>query len=357
MVNWMKVTQQRLTDFNVGSVARTMVEAPAAEIDELYQQMFLGLKESIPVAVYNSFSFAAITELPASGLVRVSVTASASPIVIPAGTAFLLEVGDTSYSSTLDVTIAPNATFKDVLVVCDAPGTVGNILSGATFSTEPVIPGFVSATNLAAFVSGVDTETVDARKNRFNAFIGALPRGTVAALTYGLNLAYLEDADGNKTERVASSSIIEPWIADNAQPISLVNCYIHNGVGSTSSNLVARAREVIYGYYDANNMPVPGWKAAGVKVQVFAAGETTVAVTGVLTAAAGYDKPSLITQAEQAIFTYIVSLGIGAPVIKSEIIALVMNIEGVFNVTFTAPSGDTTANAQTKLMPGAIVLT
>lgn len=357
MINWMKATQNKLTDFNVGSVARTLVEAPAAEIDELYQQMFIGLKESIPVAVYNSFNFAAITELPATGLIRVTVTASASPILIAASTTFTPGSGDVLYVSNADVTIAPGSTFADVLVTCDTPGTVGNIPAGITFTAEPVIAGFVSASNLAAFVSGVDTESIDDRKNRFNAFIAALPRGTVAALTYGLNLTYLVDAQGNKIERVVSSSIVEPYVADNTQPIALVNCYIHNGVGSTSGALVTRAREVVYGYYDANGVAVPGWKAAGVKVDVFAASETTVAVTGVLTAVAGYDKPTLINQAQQIVYTYILSRPIGAPVIKAEIIALIMNIEGVFNIALTAPGADVTASASTKLMPGTIALT
>src|SRR3546814_4415210 len=74
--------------------------------------------------------------------------------------------------------------------------------------------------------------------------------------------------------------------------MSLVECYVHNGVGNTSSALVNRARDVIYGYYDANGNAVPGWKAAGVKEEVYAAEEQTVAVTGVLTAMPGFDKRS-----------------------------------------------------------------
>jgi uncharacterized phage protein gp47/JayE len=357
MINWMKATQKKLTDFNIGSIGRTLVEAPAAEIDELYQQMFIGLKESIPVATYNSFDFAAITELPATGLIRVTVTSSATPVLIAAATTFTPATGDTTYLSNADVTIAPGSTFADVLVTCDTPGTAGNISAGVSFTAEPAIAGFDSAENLATFVSGVDTESPDDRKNRFNAFIAALPRGTVAALKYGMRLAYINDAQGNQIERVVSAEVVEPYVDDDTQPISLVNCYVHNGVGSTSGALVTRAREVVYGYYDANGVAVAGWKAAGVKVEVFAASETTVAVTGVLTAVAGYDKPTLITQAEQIVYTYILSRPIGAPVIRSEIIALVMNIDGVFNITLAAPSADVTASASTKLMPGAIALT
>jgi hypothetical protein len=42
MLNRAKATQSRLTDFEVGSVARTLIEAPAIEIEQLYQRMFAG---------------------------------------------------------------------------------------------------------------------------------------------------------------------------------------------------------------------------------------------------------------------------------------------------------------------------
>lgn len=357
MINWMKATQQKVTDFNQGSVVRTLVEAPAAEIDELYQQMFIGLKEGIEASVYQSFEFDAVTELPATGLIRVTISASAVPITISASTEFSLASGDVTYLSNNDVVIPAGSTYADVLVACSSPGAIGNILPGQTFSVEPTIGGFVSAQNLAAFVSGINTELAEDRKLRFNAFIGSLPRGTVAALTYGLNLAYLTDASGNKTERVVSSSIIEPWLEDETQPISLVNCYVHNGSGSTSGALVNRAREVIYGYYDATGAAVPGWKAAGVKVNVFAADETAVDVTGVLTPIAGYDEYRLVEQAQQVIYTYILSRGIGDQVLMAELIAQVMGIDGVFNVSLSAPAADVTPDKKTKLMPGTITLT
>ncbi len=41
MVNHMRGTQKKVTDFQKGSVARTLVEAAAVENEELYLQMFL----------------------------------------------------------------------------------------------------------------------------------------------------------------------------------------------------------------------------------------------------------------------------------------------------------------------------
>lgn len=357
MTNWMKATQNKLTDFNVGSAARTLVEAPAIEIDELYQQMFLGLKEAIPVSVYNSFSFSQITELPATGLIRLFITPTTVPTLIPAATVFTPTAGGQTYSSNGDVTIAIGDAYADVLVTCDVAGQIGNIAAGLDFTVAPAVSGFSSATNLSSFASGVDTETDDERKSRFNAFVAALNHGTIDAIKYGLTLSNLTDSGGNITERVMSSSIIEPWLTDNTATVSLVNCYIHNGVGSTSAALVTRASQVVYGYYDDAGVAVPGWKAAGTKVMVYAATESAVPVTGVLTAADGYDKPTLIIAAGQAIYSYILKLGIGEDLIHSELVRLVKEIDGVFDIVFSTPTANVAANNLTKLMPGSIALT
>lgn len=355
--NIMKSTQNKVTDFNVGSVFRTLVEAPAAEMDEMYQQFVIGLIEGIQTSVYTSFSFDPIDAVAAAGLVRVTIPASDQPVLISAGTSFEIQNGRVGYTSSADVTITPGKTFADVLVAANTPGTIGNIMAGQTFTLSPALDGMVSATNPDGFVSGTDAESPDDRKVRFNAFIQSLNRGTVAAIEYGLKTTSLQDAQGNLIERVVAAAVVEPWLDDANQPIAWVQCYVHNGVGSTTSALVHRAREVIYGYTDANGNKVPGWKAAGVKVDVHAAPEQIVDVAGELTPLPGYDKPTLLAQAEQAIFGYIRALDIGVPAILSEIIAQVMEIEGVYDFTPSEPLANTVPDKKTKLMPGAITLT
>lgn len=356
-INWMRASNSKITDYNVGSVARTLLEAPAAEIDELYQQMFIGLKEAIPVSVYNSFDFEKLGAATASGLVRVTVTSDSAARVIPAGTSFFVPGRTTTYESISDTTIPASATFVDVTVVATAEGSIGNIPSGLAFRVAPAPSGFVSAVNLAAFSGGRDEETDEERKLRFIAYIGSLNRGTVAALRYAMSTVVLYDAAGLETERVQYSAVVEPWLSDANQPVGLVRCYIHNGVGGTTTALVNRTKDVIYGYEEADGTLVPGWKAAGVNVEVIAATQQTLNVTAVLTAASGYSKSTLVSLAQSEIYEYIASLPIGATAIRSEMIALAMNIDGVTNFTVSAPTGDTTAAVSVKLMPGTITIT
>ena len=356
-INWMKTATNKITDYNVGSVARTMIEAPAAEIDELYQQMFIGLKEAIPVATYNSFDFQRLDALAASGVVGVTISVSGQPTLISAGTTFTAPGSQVTYTSNADVTIAAGSTTADIVITAAQVGAAGNLLAGSSFTLSPAPAGFVSASNQAPFTNGTDVETDDERKLRFTAFVQTLARGTVSALNYGLKTSEIKDANGNVIERVTHSAIIEPWLTDPMQPVGLVQCYIHNGSTGASSDLLTLAEKIINGYYDSSGAAVPGWKAAGVKVEFYAAANLPVAVTATLTALPGYIASELIDKAMTAISDYLQSLDIAETAVRSEIIAKAMEVEGVYNFVVSAPIDDTAASVTQKITPGTIAIT
>lgn len=55
MVNYIRGTLSGITDFNPGSTARTLLEAPAIEMDQLYQEMFFGIREGVETGIFRSF--------------------------------------------------------------------------------------------------------------------------------------------------------------------------------------------------------------------------------------------------------------------------------------------------------------
>jgi uncharacterized phage protein gp47/JayE len=337
MINRMKVTQTKLTDFNVGAIARTLVEAPASEIDQLYQQMFNGLREAIPVSVYQSFSFAPLAATAATGSIQLTIAPQTTPISIAAGTLFSTTVSANQYAATAAVIVPAGASTASIVVAATTTGAATNLVANCPFTMTPSPAGFVSAANLAPFVSGQDTETPAQQQLRFAAFIASLPRGTVPALFYGMSLAAVLDANGNVIERPVFTSVVEPYLTDPTQPVGLVNCYVHNGIGNTSPALVAQVRAALYGYYTPQAIPVPGYKAAGIKVVVAAATEVPVNVAAIITAATGYSKadtvvngatvPGLVTLVTAAITSYLQSIPIGGSALVAKIDALVMSIQ------------------------------
>lgn len=355
MINHLRGVQKRLTDFNIGSVVRTMLESVAIEIDELYQRIFIGLREAIPVATYNSFNFDRLPAVPASGTILVTITPNAADVLIVAGTVFASPNAKTNYLAVSDVTIATGDTTADVLVSAATAGSIGNLAAAVTFTATPAIDGLVSATNVGALINGQDIETDEQRKQRFVLFIKTLTRATTDALIYGAKTVIRYNDDGVEIERVRGVSIVEPYLTDPFAPVSLVNVYIHNGVASTSAELIAQTVEVLHGYVNSLGVKIPGWKAAGVKVVVAAASEITLNVTGSLTAAPGYVEADLCTAAAAAITEYIRSLDIGASYLEAEAVFRVKSIPGVVNIT--GLPADTTADDDEKIIPGTVAVT
>jgi uncharacterized phage protein gp47/JayE len=357
LINHMRGTQPLLTDFNVGAVARTLVEAPAVEMDELYQQLFNGLKEAIPVATYLSFNFSNLPAMPGSGLMSVVIAQQPTDTIISAGTVFSSPDARVTYSSSTDVTITAGDTTASVLAVAATAGVIGNLDAGASFTMTPTSSGFVSATNVAAFINGAEAETADQKKQRFALFIDALQRGTVAALEYGAKTVALYDANGMQIERVQAAKVIEPYLLDDTQPIGLVNLYVHNGVGSTSGDLVTQTVTVMFGYVDGTGKKIPGWKAAGIHLVVAAATEVPLAVTAAVTVVDGYIAADVLGAVSGAIANYILALDIGESFLFSEAVALAMAVAGVENIVFTTPTADHAATDSEKLMPGTFAIT
>jgi uncharacterized phage protein gp47/JayE len=352
MINRMRATTTLVTDYNVGSVVRTMLEAVAQECDQLYQQMVNAVKDAIQTATYITFSFNALPAVSASGVVLVVITPQTAAQSIPAGTTFTASTG-ISYTAIAAATISIGATSAAVQVVATSSGITGNIAANTSFTLSAAPTGFQGATNPAAFSNGAPVESAAERKLRFQVYIVNLARSTTDGIEYGLKTAQLTDSNGNITERVVSAHVDEPYLRDNTQPVGLYFGYIHNGVGGTSGNLVAAAQQVINGYKNPDGSKVRGYKAAGTVCTVMAATEQALQVVGVLTVAQGYDKPTVLQAVEQGLTSYILALGIGEAALRAKLDELAMDVPGVVNFVLSSPLADVTPAFNAKLMPAA----
>lgn len=264
MMAQMRASQSRVTDYNVGSVARTMLEAPAAEIDQLYQEMAQGLVEGIPTAIYRSFNFPLQDALSASGVLRIYARPyHTDPIPVPLG--FLASTTTGQRFQTAEPGVIPvDADHIDLLAVAVEPGVGGNVGPGSITRIISSGLGIIGATNPRAFSEGRGKETDGERKLRFREFVKSLACGTVASLGYIAKTARIVDpVTATTIERVLRVAVEE-------SPGHII-VYIHNGAGNTTPALVARAQQLIDGYDDeATNLPVTGYRPAGSRTDVIA---------------------------------------------------------------------------------------
>lgn len=266
MINWMKAIQTTITDFRIGAVARTLIEAAAIEIDQLYQQMVNGLVQAIPASLYLAFGFDRLGALAANGIVTFSIpSAVGTNTTVVQGTQVSNTDGSKLYATLADATILAGQTSVNADINATAVGTAGNCGAG---DINKVIggPPTVTVTNASPIISGRDAETDDQRRLRFIQYIAALSRGPLGSLEYGAKTAQIVDGAGVITERVIEAVALETYLIRSSEPLGHVNVYVYNGGSGASGTLVTKVQQILDGYVDGSGANVPGYKAAGVRV-------------------------------------------------------------------------------------------
>ncbi|WP_431860118.1 baseplate J/gp47 family protein [Azospirillum sp.] len=349
MVNHMRGVTTKITDYNVGSVARTLIEAPALEIDELYQQMVHGLVEAIPTAIYRSFDFTLKPAVAASGLVRFSCDpAHTEPVVLPVGVVVASTTG-VQYQTIEAVTIPVGQDHADVVATALVAGPDGNTLADTITVIVSSASGATSVTNPTAFANGRGEETEDERRLRFAEYVKSLARGTVGSLVYAAkNVQLLDPSSGTVLERVERVSVDEGP--------GHVSLYVYNGSGNTSAALVEEVRRVIDGYDDADGELVPGFRPAGMRVDVRAMTEIPINASITAEVAALNRTDETEAQIKGAMSAVIRATRSGGSLRPVDLVNAVMVLPRVSGAGDVTPSFTVPCPASAVLVPGILTV-
>lgn len=323
MVNYSKATQDRITDFHVGSVARTLLEGPAIEIDEFYQQVFFGLMDAIPVAVYQAFRFERLPAACASGLVRFSLSeARSSKVTIPAGTSVSSSSDDVSYVTEEEASIPAGSAYVDVRVISTGTGSAYNRFSGTIDQLDTTINGIDDVISITPMSGGREEENDEDMKTRFIEYVTAISRSTVKAVQYGAKQATVTQ-DGVVTEYVAQVGLQE-------SP-GHVDIYIYGSGGTPSSRLIANCQKLIDGTYDASTgQYVEGWRPCGVAVVVSAMTVQSVAITlSVEVTDSSFRTAQMKNTIKSVIDAALSRIEVGGSMTIAELRSDILNIHGV----------------------------
>lgn len=349
-INHARVVTDRVNDFAPGSVVRTIMEAPAVEIEELYLQMFLGLRDAIPVSAYVSFGFDKSPAVRAFGYVSISsLFALEQDEVIEFGTLFETADG-LQYTADADVIWRAGQSLVQVPVRAVLPGLAGNVPAGAITITQrfPAVSGF--AVSNQAITNGVDEESDESREGRFAEFIRSLSRGTVAACRYAASLARISDAGGITTEHVTRIGLHEVP--------GRVSIYIYSNQGVPSAALIADGQRRLDGYRDENTGAIiPGVRSAGVQVDVLPMVERAVAVAIAVRMRFGYSlTPAVIQSLTDTYATAIRAVPAGGVLYLGDLTETLLKTPGVSEIVPQTTS-NIFCDVTEALVPGVLTVT
>lgn len=356
MVAHTRASTDRITDFNVGSVTRSWLEAVAVGLDELWLGATQAVESAIPEAVYRAFGIDRLPAVYALGPITFYVQIlSLIDIVIPAGTR-LRALGAAAEYVTVDAVVLPAGAYEvSTMVRAVAPGPEANVsigdLSLVLTNLDSIVTIF--ATNRVPIVNGRYEETEAEQRIRFANYVRALARGTLPALDYAARLAYIppDPDDPDAMEQVRYVTLVET--------AGRVNLYVHNGVGETSPELVARVREIIEGSRDETTDPVtiiPGYRPAGMAIAYLAMTDVPLTVAATLTIAHGYQLAAVQDAAEVALGSMI-RLFNGNFMTIPAIINTLYGVPGVQDLELTEPLMGIAYAPQERPVYNALTLT
>ena len=222
----------QLLDLTVGSTLRAVLEANAS-VALWMQWLILQVLQTTRAATSSGTDLdswmadLSLTRLPASmasGVVTFSRFTAAASAFVPVGALVRTADGAQTFQTLAPTTanvafslaqngylLAIGTTSLDVSVQAQAPGVIGNVQSGAVTLLATAMPGIDGVNNVAAFQNGLDAESDDAFRSRFQNFINSRSRATPLAIAYaigniqqGLQFTIRENVDAVGTARLGN---------------------------------------------------------------------------------------------------------------------------------------------------------
>jgi len=383
------------TNFNIGSRIRTLLEAVSLVSGETHYVFYEGLREAIPVSLYEGFNFTKKTGNKAGGFVElgltdvvtsdtlypsaIKITANGHdyettnpfaikngekkngitipfivtaiskqgvwdaiannpiiPLASPANRGWYYEItnaDDNNPENNTEIDGINNWKIGDWIISDGAKWYKGDskidvpILALAIGESSNLSPGDIDtqngfgafqddynldyAKNNTAISGGTDSETDEERKARFFAFVNGLTKTNVPGI--------LSAALG--VEGVNSAYLLENYPSNG-----WITLYLDDGTGTYNPTLFARARKIILGDH-TDMLNFPGYRAAGIKLQILPPNLLLIGMTAVLDIydATIYSPDAIVDEAKTKIEQYINSQELGLDIILTEITTAAQN--------------------------------
>ena len=363
-------------DLSVGSVARALIESVAG-VALWLQSLALQIASATRLATSGGadvdsfgadFGFSRLPAYAATGTVTFSrftatqqgfIPAASASGILPSGQTdwsggalvqtadgvqqfrVIPDVGQIAYSATLGGYVIPAGTATCAATVQAAnTGASGNVAAAAIATLVGALAFVDTVTNGAAFQTGADSETDDAFKTRFSAWVASLGRATPLAVAEAV--ADLKPG--------ATALVVENQTPSGSQQIGYFYAIVDDGSGSPNATFLAAASAAI-----------DRVRPAGVQFAVIGPTRLVADISASVTSAPGYLHAAVVLAVSQAIHLYVNSLKLGQSLPLSRIAQLAFDASpGVINITGVTLNGSATdlmAGSQTVIRVGAITLT
>lgn len=336
MAEWISSGTGKLTDFTVGSALRTLLEAVAQTVEQVYFSIYRTAMWAIENSIYTTFGFDKVPAQAAKGMVTLFYPyPTENERMIPKGLRFAasssVEGGLLYFQTTTDYTVLPGSSEADVEVECLTPGTIGNVATDAIKIMTMSIPGVSEVTNRNPFLTGSEEETTANRKQRFNRYIETLARGTKKAIEYG----------AKEVEGVAGVLVDD-------SVIGLVRVFAHDNNGNLPAGLKSRIE-----------LNLENYRAAGIPCEVLPITKRDIPVSILVTVSPSANTLQYQELLRQSVDSFLNNYPVGKQFYLSDVVQYVMNFDDVAvkNCRILAPTTDFLTQKQEIIRSSSVIVT
>jgi uncharacterized phage protein gp47/JayE len=314
--------QDKITDFNVGSIIHTFLDTISRISERIYVSIRQGYNENLRLVPYSFFGFERKSGSYSGGTVRFErKTALPARSIIPIGTK--ISGKGKNYISTEVGYIEQGSLYSNsIKVAAILPGSEFNVPAYTIDTIESLVPSdIVVVANLEAITGGTDKETEDEFDERFKIHISGFS---------GTNTYAIMDAARN-VNLVRSISV------KNHKPplmnIYNMSIYVDDGSGSASKETIEAVKLAIEG--DGTVMH-QGHLAPGVNVRVLPPKTVPVNFSLVVYVYRA-DMADVKETIKRIIVEYVNSLLIGKSVVIAQILSRITRLSYVRDVKIVSP--------------------
>lgn len=326
-----------VTNFNVGSALRSLVDAFSAEAAVIEQQLEDLVSTAAQNAVYQLMDITPGTAVGSTYVLTFTLASAAtSSLTLAAGTAATIPNSTLQWLTGQSITIAPGSS-ATTTAACSTSGSITNVPANSiTQLVSPVANLTVTNASAQPTVAGRDAPTQTELQAQLSQQTNKLHRGDPSAVETGALSSQLTDASGNPTEQVVKALEVD-YIAGSGV------CYVYNGTGAMSTTLLTQTQNIINGYVDTNGVVHIGYKAAGVYMTAIDAPESITNVSILVLPKYGYALSTLQGPIQLAVNAFFDNLDLGATFSVSQLAFAILAVPGVADVQITSPSASLAA--------------
>lgn len=334
MVDYIGAHTKKLTNFSIGSVLRTILEAVSSEISELYYEMYKNFKKAIKLAIFYSFGFELKPAQKAKGVVRMYFKGQISHnVIVPKGFKFVTTITDSKslyFESIQDVVSIPFDNYIDVPVECTTPGIDGNVPEHSIRTMLTPLAYIDYVDNEEPTGQGREEETEDECKKRFSEYIETLSKGTMDAIRYGC---------------ISTPGITGVYLEEH---IGFVKAYAHDVNGELPEELKKALIENLINYRSGGT---PVYVSAVLKKEI----DLNISVL-LSPEVSAEEYKSIITN---SIKTYLNAYTVGSSLLRSELIRYIMSIDrlAIINIELENMTSDIAVKSNEVIRSGIINIT